>query len=81
MGDFLGVLNVPGECVDGRITKRFRVQNVQNVRSRCHGRGVFMGGLPNVLNVQNVRSKFFEKKCVLRIDVRKIRRYISGGEE
>ena len=42
---------------------------------RIHGR------IPNVLNVQDVRSKFFEKKCVLRIDVRKIRRYISGGEE
>ena len=39
------------------------VQNVQNVRSRCYGRGVFMGGLPNVQNVQNVRSKFFEKNA------------------
>ena len=29
----------------------------------CRGRGVFMGELPNVQNVQNVRSKFFEKNA------------------
>ena len=27
------------------------------------GRGVFMGELPNVQNVQNVRSNFFEKNA------------------
>ena len=44
-------------------TKRFRVQNVQNVRSRCHGIGRIYGRIPNVQNVLNVRSKFFEKNA------------------
>ena len=48
---FLGVLDVLGEHLTFRTC------------GRVSREGVFMGELPDVLNVQNVRSKFFEKNA------------------
>ena len=39
------------------------VQNVQNVRSRCHGRGVFTGGSKTFRTFRTSDQKFFEKNA------------------
>ena len=85
---------LPAGRIYVRLSRRFRRAGeylvwagYQTFRTfRTCGRGVTGGayswaGYQTFRTFRTSKQIFFWKKCVLRIDVRKIRRYISGGEE